>query len=149
VAPHGAGLANMVVSRPDVTVVEAKTRASPHCYAHLANRLNLTYFSACSSVGSSTRPGSAGDTRGGSGSGGGGERGGGGRNPSNGDEGGGEKKAESGDESSPHLMPLEKEEEGGCPGDGRGGITADVERVVGLVSSALALADALRVAPRV
>jgi len=47
VGPHGAGLANMVVARPSATVVEARTRSSPLCYAHLADRLGLRYYSAC------------------------------------------------------------------------------------------------------
>ena len=48
VAPHGAGLANLVVAPPCATVIEARSGGHPACYKHLATVLGLRYETACS-----------------------------------------------------------------------------------------------------
>ena len=44
VAPHGAGLANLIVARPGTTVIEIMTQGwANSCYGHLAESLGLNY----------------------------------------------------------------------------------------------------------
>ena len=47
VAPHGAGLSNIVVAPPCATVIEARASGHPACYKHLATVLGLAYEPAC------------------------------------------------------------------------------------------------------
>jgi hypothetical protein len=44
VAPHGAGLANMVVMAKGANIVELQTAPANHCYLFLAINLDLNYF---------------------------------------------------------------------------------------------------------
>lgn len=47
VAPHGAGLANMLLAQPGTVVIEGvcyeKTRQANHCYHQMAQNLGLRY----------------------------------------------------------------------------------------------------------
>jgi hypothetical protein len=46
IGPHGAGFANMIVSRPCTTIIEAREPNHPKCYEHLAQTLGFNYIAA-------------------------------------------------------------------------------------------------------